>query len=172
MRLVECSPQEHAESILGILNEVIATSTALFDYKPRTSESMNAWFAAKTAGRFPVIGAVDGGELVGFATYGMFRAWPAYKYSVEHSLYVARERRGQGVGLELMRALISAAESQGYHTMVAGIVSTNAASIALHKKLGFTHAGTINQVGFKFGQWLDLDFYQLLLPTPAAPADG
>jgi L-amino acid N-acyltransferase len=172
MHLVECTPQAHSEAILRILNDVIATSTALFDYKARTPESMVNWFGSKSAGRFPVIGAFEAGELLGFATYGVFRAWPAYKYSVEHSVYMASGKRGQGIGKALMTALIAAAEKQGYHTMVAGIVSSNAASVALHKVLGFQYCGTVREAGFKFGEWLDLDFYQLLLSTPTTPVDG
>jgi phosphinothricin acetyltransferase len=172
MQLAECTPQAHSEAILRILNDVIANSTALFDYKARSPESMAGWFATKTEGRFPVIGAFEEGELLGFATYGVFRAWPAYKYTVEHSVYVASGRRGQGVGRALLTALVSAAEGQEYHTMVAGIVSSNVESIALHKRLGFQYCGTVREAGFKFGRWLDLDLYQLLLPTPAAPVDG
>jgi L-amino acid N-acyltransferase len=172
MQIVDCTLAAHGEPILAILNEVIASSTALFDYAPRPPESMSAWFRAKEAGRYPVIGAVADGRLLGFATYGVFRAWPAYKYSVEHSVYVDRAERGKGIGLTLMRALIARAETQGYHTLVGGIVATNRASIALHERLGFVHAGTVRQAGFKFGEWLDVAFYQLLLPTPRRPVDG
>jgi L-amino acid N-acyltransferase len=71
-----------------------------------------------------------------------------------------------------MRQLIEAAREQQYHVMIGGIDISNAASIALHEKLGFTHAGTIRQAGFKFGKWLDLGFYQLILDTPQHPVDG
>ena len=94
---IRCTYEEHAEAILAILNEAIAHSTALYDYEPRRPESMIDWFQGKEAGRFPVIGAVDGsGTLMGFATYGVFRARPAYKYSVEHSVYVQVNHRGKG----------------------------------------------------------------------------
>jgi phosphinothricin acetyltransferase len=172
MQIIECEPARHAAPVLEILNDVIATSTALFDYQPRTLQSMQGWFAAKHAGRFPVIGAERDGRLLGFASYGSFRAWPAYKYSVENSVYVAAEARGQGVGLLLMRQLIARAFEQQYHTVVAGIVADNAPSIALHERLGFSHCGTIREAGFKFGKWLDLAFYQLRLSTPANPVDG
>jgi L-amino acid N-acyltransferase len=172
VQVVECTLAAHGQAILAILNEVIASSTALFDYEPRAPESMGAWFRAKEAGRYPVIGAVEGARLLGFATYGVFRAWPAYKYSVEHSVYVDRAERGRGIGLALMRELIARAEAQEYHTLVAGIVATNRASIALHERLGFVHAGTVKQAGFKFGEWLDLAFYQLLLRAPRRPVDG
>jgi L-amino acid N-acyltransferase len=173
MKFVDCTLDRHAVAILDIFNDAIVHSTALYDYQPRPPESMVAWFAAKQAGRFPVIGAEDDrGTLLGFASYGSFRAWPAYKYSVEHSVYVHEERRGQGIGAALMQRLIAAAREQERHLMVGGIDMTNAASIALHERLGFTHAGTIRQAGFKFGRWLDLGFWQLLLDTPARPVDG
>jgi L-amino acid N-acyltransferase len=170
--LVACTHAEHGSAILGILNEAIVSSTALYDYQPRPKESMAAWFEAKAAGRYPVVGALEGGELAGFASYGSFRAWPAYKYSVEHSVYVHKAHRGKGVGSALMRELIAVARQQDYHCMVGGIDIANAGSIALHEKLGFTHAGTLRHAGFKFGRWLDLGFWQLLLDTPAAPRDG
>jgi phosphinothricin acetyltransferase len=172
MQILECSFEAHAPEILAILNDVIATSTALFDYEPRAPESMVDWFATKHAARFPVLGAVEHGRLLGFATYGTFRAWPAYKYSVEHSVYVHRDARGKGVGFALMQELIRAAERQDLHTLIAGIDAANGASIAFHEKLGFEHVGTVKQAGFKFGRWLDLAFYQRLLATPQHPADG
>jgi len=111
-------------------------------------------------------------ELMGFASYGVFRAWPAYKYTVEHSVDMDTRFRGQGVGRRLLEELISAAQKRDVHVMVGGIEAVNEASIALHRKLGFIHAGTISQAGFKFGRWLDLAFYQLTLPTLAQPVDG
>jgi phosphinothricin acetyltransferase len=109
---------------------------------------------------------------MGFASYGAFRPWPAYKYSVEHSLYVAAPWRRQGVGAVLLQAVIERAISQDYHVLVGGIDATNSASIALHERFGFERAGTMRQVGFKFGRWLDLCFYQLTLPTPESPVDS
>ncbi len=91
---------------------------------------------------------------------------------MEHSVYVHPEKRGRGVGKALLRELIGAAAAQDYHVLVGGIDAANAASIALHAGLGFTRCGTIRQAGFKFGRWLDLEFHQLILATPACPADG
>jgi phosphinothricin acetyltransferase len=109
---------------------------------------------------------------MGFASYGPFRERPAYKYTVEHSVYVDTRFRGQGVGRRLLEAVIVEAGIQDYHVMVGGIDATNAASIRLHESMGFTACGIVRQAGFKFGRWLDLAFYQLILKTPASPVDG
>jgi len=172
MRLVECTLPEHGGAILGIMNEAIVNSTALYDYRPREPSSMVGWFEAKRAKSFPVWGAVDNaGSLLGFASYGTFRAWPAYKYSVEHSVYVAPGQQGRGVGTQLMQRLIQSAATQELHALIGGIDASNAGSVAFHQKLGFVHAGTIKEAGFKFGRWLDLAFYQLILATPTTPSD-
>jgi len=173
LRFVACTHPAHSPEILAILNEAIVSSTALYDYAPRSPESMAGWFRAKEAGGFPVIGALgEDGRLLGFGSYGTFRAWPAYKYTVEHSVYVHRDQRGKGIGRALLERLIAAAREQDLHVLVAGIDVDNRASIALHEGLGFVHAGTLRHAGFKFGRWLDLAFYQLLLETPALPIDG
>ena len=171
MKLTRCDAS-FAQQILAIFNDAILHSTALYDYKPRTLESMDLWFENKRKGNFPVIGVVaESGELLGFASYGTFRAWPAYKYTVEHSIYVAAEHRGKGVGKQLLQQVIDEACAQNYHVLIGGIDSQNAVSIHLHRQFGFQHAGTLRQVGFKFGRWLDLDFYQLVLATPHQPSE-
>lgn len=171
-KIIDCG-ESHIAAILAILNESILNSTAVYDYQPRSMETISTWFAAKRQGGFPVLGAVsDHGELIGFATYGAFRPWPAYKYTVEHSLYVDAERRRKGIGKQLLGALIERAMKQNYHAIIGGIDSANTASIALHVKLGFMHVATLPEVGFKFGRWLDLYFYQLNLSTPERPLDG
>jgi L-amino acid N-acyltransferase len=172
MTLVECGIQ-HAPEILEIFNHEILNSTGLYDYHARTAEDMERWFEAKRRGRYPVIGALDGdGSLAGFATYGSFRSWPAYKYSVEHSVYIRKDCRGRGFAKTLMRDLIGKAQAQDYHMLIGGIDSGNAPSIRLHRSLGFTQCASIKHAGYKFGRWLDLEFYQLILPTPHAPRDG
>jgi phosphinothricin acetyltransferase len=173
MNIVNCTYDAHASAILAILNEAIVNSTALYDYVPRPPEAMVGWFQAKRAHDYPVIGAVsDDGELMGFASYGAFRPFPAYKYSVEHAIYVHKDHRRKGLARLLMQQLIARARAQDYHLVIGGIDMDNSASIALHESLGFTHSGTIRQAGFKFGRWLDLGFYQLVLETPLAPRDG
>lgn len=173
VRLIDCTEAEHASAILEILNEAIANSTALYDYAPRPPEAMVAWFAAKRAGGFPVIGAVDAsGTLLGFASWGTFRAFPAYKYTVEHSVYVHHAHRGRGLGERLLREVVRRAREAQVHVLVGCIDAANGGSIYLHTRLGFVHSGTIAQAGFKFGRWLDAAFYQLTLETPANPVDG
>ncbi|AOK19183.1 acetyltransferase [Burkholderia cepacia] len=173
VRLIDCSEAEHAPAILEILNEAIVNSTALYDYAPRPPQAMATWFATKRAGAFPVIGAVDAsGTLLGFASWGTFRAFPAFKYTVEHSVYVHRDQRGRGLGERLLRELVRRARDAQVHVLVGCIDASNAGSIRLHTRLGFTHAGTLAQVGFKFGRWLDAAFYQLTLDTPDQPQDG
>ena len=135
MKLVTCTYTRHAEAILAILNEAIENSTALYDYHARSLESMAGWFKAKEAGRFPVIGLESpDGALLGFASYGTFRAWPAYKYTMEHSVYVHQAHRGLGMGLRLMQELVACATAQQVHVLVGGIDATNASSIAIDRK--------------------------------------
>lgn len=173
MNLIECTHEAHAGAILDILNDAIVHSTALYDYEPRPLASMRTWFDAKGLGGYPVLGAVDaGGKLLGFASYGRFRPHAAYKYSIEHSVYVHREHRGGGIGKALLSRLLELASEQQYHVMIGGIDRSNSASIALHEKLGFEPAGVIRHAGFKFGRWLDLAFYQRLLDGPESPVDG
>ncbi|MDE2422161.1 MAG: N-acetyltransferase [Gammaproteobacteria bacterium] len=173
IRLINCSESEHASVILDILNEAIIHSTALYDYHLRPMDTMKSWFETKSKNDFPVIGAIDAsGNLLGFASWGTFRAFPAYKYTVEHSVYIQKESRGRGLSKILMNELIKRARESQLHVLVGCIDASNEASISLHEKLGFHHVGTFDQIGFKFGRWLDVVFYQLNLDTPLNPIDG
>jgi L-amino acid N-acyltransferase len=172
MELKNCT-RHHAAPILDILNEAIVNSTALYDYTPRTIQNMEQWFDNKEKGSYPVIGLFnENGILVGFGSYGAFRAWPAYKYTVEHSLYIHKDFRGNGFGRIILSEIISQAGKQNYHNLIAGIDSTNQISITLHKSLGFEYCGIIKHAGYKFSRWLDLEFYQLILSTPLNPVEG
>ncbi|HEY3291381.1 MAG TPA: GNAT family N-acetyltransferase [Anaerolineae bacterium] len=158
-------------AILSIYNDAILNTTAVYDYTAHTLEMRQAWFAAKQRDGFPVYVAEVDGEVCGFSSFGPFRAWAAYKYSVEHSVYVAQHRRNYGVGRALILAVIDAARAMDRHVILAGIDSENEVSIRLHRKLGFVEAGTMKQVGYKFGHWLDLVFMQLILDTPERPVE-
>ncbi len=172
-RFVACTHEAHAGAILEIFNEAIVTSTAIYEYVPRPASSMDAWFEAKDAGGFPVVGIESGaGELLGFASYGAYNPRRGYKYTVESSVFVRRDARGRGVGKRLLARLVDVAAERDVHALVAVIDAANAASIALHEQLGFLHAGTLRETGFKFGRWLDVVLYQRTLATPARPADG
>ena len=173
MQLALCQFDTDAEAILAIFNHAILHTTALYEYNPRTIATMQQWFANKAAGNYPVWGLKNSeGVLVAFGSYGTFRAFPAFKYSVEHSVYVHPDHQGKGYGRMMLTQLIESAQQQNYHLLIGGIDASNSGSIALHQKLGFVHSGTITQAGFKFGRWLDLAFYQLTLNTPTVPVDG
>ncbi len=172
MKLIDCGP-EYCEAIRAIFNDAIVKSTAVYDYKPRTPEMIGEWFAGKQRDGFPVIGLItDEGELMGFGSYGRFRPFPAYKYTIEHSIYVAEGFRRQGLGKRLLEELVIRAKAQQFHTLIGVIDSQNTASIRMHEKYGFRNVATIPQVGFKFGRWLDLCLMQRVLDTPSEPVDG
>ncbi len=171
MELIHCD-ESRLETIRAIFNHAIVHSTALYDYQPRSPEQIRAWFARRKEQGRPVLGVVGkAGRLLGFGSYGTFRNFPAYKYTVEHSLYVVADARRQGAGRMLLEALVANARQQDVHAMVGAIDADNAASIALHETLGFRHLGTLPEVGYKFGRWLDLALYQRTLSTPADPRE-
>ena len=122
-----------------------------------------SWFDSKKKDGYPVLVADEQGKTLGFSSFGPFRAWAAYQYTVEHSVYVAKEQRGKGIGALLLTPLVEAAKKEGMHCMVAGIDASNAASIRLHKKFGFEEVAHFKEVGYKFNRWLDLVFLQLML---------
>lgn len=152
-----------ALAIVTILNHYIAASTALYDYKPRTLEQQQAIFDEKLQKGFPVIVATIDDKLVGFGYYSEFRFREAYKFTVEHSVYVAPNEHGKGIGKVVLQELIALAKQQKLHTMVAVIDSENQGSIAFHEQFGFEIVGNIKESGFKFNRWLHSVIMQLLL---------
>ncbi|MEH0155426.1 N-acetyltransferase family protein [Limibacter armeniacum] len=149
--------------ILEIINYEILNTTVVYDYQTRTYEQQLNWFRQKQRDNQPIIVAEMNGDVIGFGTYGSFRPREAYKFSIEHSIYINAKYRGTGVGKILMRKLIGLAKQQGYHTMIAGVDGSNKGSVEFHKKFGFTEVGHIKEVGYKFDKWLDLVFLQLIL---------
>jgi phosphinothricin acetyltransferase len=156
--------EQDLPQLLGIYNEIIANTTAVYDYDPHTLEMRRKWFETKREQGFPVFVAEEADKIVGFSSIGPFRAWAAYKYTVENSVYVASDKRGKGIGKLLMPPLIQAARHLNLHTIVAGIDASNDASIRLHQYFGFEEVAHFRQVGFKFDRWLDLKFLQLIIP--------
>lgn len=171
-QLLRPAVQGDLSAILGIYNEAIVNTTAVYSYKPHTMEMRQAWYDEKIEKNIPVLVMEINGQVAGFASYGPFRAWPAYKYSVEHSVYVHKEFRQRGIARKLLEALVALARERDVHTLIAGIDANNAASLYLHKQLGFEEVGHIRQVGYKFGQWLDLKFLQRVLDTPSQPNEN
>jgi L-amino acid N-acyltransferase YncA len=166
---VRAASQADLPGILAIYNDVIATSTAVYTSEPATIEERRAWFAARSTQGFPVLVTVDAGEVLGFASFGEWRgAWPGYRYTVEHSVHVRHDVRGQGVGRSLVEALFPLALALGKHVMIGGIDAANDASIRFHARLGFERVASFREVGHKFGCWLDLIFMQRFLDPPGA----
>lgn len=152
--------------ILGIVNEAIQNTTAIWDLAPMTMDARRAWFLERQADGFPILIAEDGGTPVGFASYGRFHPKEGYKLTVEHSVYVAPEAQGRGIGRMLLTALTDHAAAHGFHTMVGLIEAENKASIAVHLWAGFAQAGVLRQAGQKFGRWLDVVYMQKMLSPP------
>lgn len=151
------------QQILDIYNDAIINTTAVFQYDVHTIEMRREWFTQKQKDGFPVFVAVEDDVVVGFSTFGPFRAWQGYKYSVEHSIYVEKNQRGKGIGKLLLQPLIDEARKMNMHTIIAGIDADNKISVAFHKQFGFEEVGYIKEVGWKFERWLDLVFMQLIV---------
>ncbi|MCE5286424.1 MAG: N-acetyltransferase family protein [Pelosinus sp.] len=158
-------------AILEIYNDAILNTTAIYAYKPHTLEDRMSWYEKKVSNDLPVWVFEENNSVVGFATFGPFRAYPAFKYTIEHSVYVHKDYRRRHIGAALLKELIKFANSHGYTTLVGVIDDSNESSKLMHERLGFSYAGTIQKAGYKFGQWLNLSFYQLPLNGPAAPTE-
>jgi phosphinothricin acetyltransferase len=160
---ISAAARAQLPEIREIYNEVIRNSTAVFSDVEVTLENRETWLDAKRIAGFPVLAATDSSGVVGFGTFGEFRAWPGYRYSVEHSVHVRADCRGRGVGRALVQALLQEAARLQKHVMIAGIDAQNVTSISLHEKLGFKTVGELREIAFKFGRWLDLKFMQRLI---------
>jgi phosphinothricin acetyltransferase len=146
--------------LVAIYNDVIATSTATYTSTLVTLEDRRQWWRTRVAAGYPVLVALDESGVIGFATFGEFRSWPGYRFTVEHTVHVRDDRRGGGVGTSLLGALFPRAASLGKHMMIAGVDAANLASIRFHERLGFERSGCLREVGHKFDRWLDLVFLQ------------
>jgi phosphinothricin acetyltransferase len=153
---------EDAEAIRSIYNLEVAESTVTFDLVPRSLSEQQGWLTARS-GAHAVVVAVDGDEVTGFASLSPYKERPAYRTTVEDSVYVRRDQQGRGVGKALLGELLTLATHHGFHAVMGRIVGGHEASIALHQGAGFSVVGTEREVGRKFGRWLDVVVMQRLL---------
>jgi len=152
-----------AEPIRRIYNAEVLGSTATFDLRARTAEEQEA-FMAEHQGTHPVVVAVDdGGVVVGFGSLSTYRDRPSYATTVEDSVYVDGDVRGQGVGRTLLEELVRLGRLHGFHAMIARVGGGNEASIALHLACGFEMVGVEREIGRKFNRWLDVAVLQRML---------
>jgi phosphinothricin acetyltransferase len=159
---VRLATLDDAEAIRAIYNPEVLESTVTFDLVPRTLEDQQQWLD-EHSGAHPALVAVDGEAIVGFGSLTEYKSRPAYRTSVEDSVYVHRGYQGRGVGKLLLESLLELATDHGFHAVFARIVGGHAASIGLHEACGFELIGTEKEVGRKFGQWLDVVIMEKLL---------
>ena len=158
----DASEDDLAE-ILDIYNDVILNTTAVYSEQPHTLQMREEWYRDRIKNNFPVFVADADGVVAGFSSFGHFRAWPCYRYTVEVSVYVATSFRGKGISKLLLQSLTDRAKEMNMHAVIAGISADNEVSINLHRSFGFNEVAEFKEVGYKFGRWLDLKFFELLL---------
>lgn len=161
---------DDAEAIRRIYNHEVLTSTVTFDMVPRSAEEQLVWID-EHSGAHPAIVAVDDlGQIAGFASLSPYRSRPAYRTSVEDSVYVDASHRGRGVGRLLLEEVVALAALHGFHAVMARVVGNHETSIGLHRSCGFELVGIEREVGRKFGRWLDVALMQRLLAPPSSGA--
>ena len=173
--LLRPTQETDVPAITGVYAEAVLTGTASYELDPPGEAEMTRRWRELTAGGYPHLAAIRGGELAGFAYAGPYRPRPAYRYLVENSIYVAPERQGGGVGRALLSALIVECERRGFRQMIAviGGGTEHPASVGLHAALGFRPIGVIEGSGFKHGRWLDTLLMQRALgPGKTIEPDG
>lgn len=152
-----------AEGIRGIYNHEVRHSTSTFDLVPRTLSDQVRWLAARSGAFATVVATDPAGALVGFGSLSAYKERAAYRTTVEDSVYVDRSRAGEGIGTAIVNELVAIARASGFHTVMARIEASGAASRALHARCGFELVGVERQVGRKFNRWLDVAVMQRLL---------
>jgi phosphinothricin acetyltransferase len=149
--------------IAAIWNPVIRDSFVTFNAVEKTGEELRATLEDKARADFPFLVAEAEGRVLGFATYGQFRGGVGYARTMEHTIILAPEARGRGLGRTLMAAIEDHARARGAHSMIAGVSGANPPGIAFHAALGYAEVAVLPEVGFKAGRWLDLVLMQKLL---------
>ena len=169
MRILDAVPA-HQPGLLEIYNQVVADTAAIYRDDPATAEERAAWIADRQSAGFPVLVAEEDGAVLGYPSYGPWRAaFPGYRFTVEHTVMIRDGLRGRGLGRALMEALEARARAQGLHAMLGSVDADNLGSIRLHEALGYREVARFPQVGAKFGRWLDMVFLQKLLDDRATP---
>jgi phosphinothricin acetyltransferase len=153
---------DDAEAIRAIYNLEVLESTVTFDLVPRSLGEQQGWLTARS-GAHAVVVAEDGDDVLGFASLSPYKERPAYRTTVEDSVYVRRDQQGRGVGKAMLAELLTLATQHGFHAVMGRIVGGHEASIALHQGAGFSVVGTEREVGRKFGRWLDVVVMERLL---------
>ena len=154
------------KEITEIYNQVVLTSTAIYNDRPSTHEERVAWWKGRCEQGFPVLVAKEGGSVAGFGSFGEFRAWPGYRFTVEGTVHIRSSARGRGVGTALLEELVRLARVMGKHTMIAGVDAENEASLRFLRRFGFEQVAHFREVGYKFDRFLDLIFLQYWLTPP------
>lgn len=154
---------EDAAAIRQIYNVEVETSTVTFDMVPRSLDDQQRWIQERSGAHVALVAIDDEGSVCGFGSLSPYRDRPAYSPTVEDSVYVARNRQGEGVGKLLLQGLVEAAQAQGFHSVMARVVGGHDASIRLHAAAGFEVVGTEREVGRKHRRWLDVVLMQRLL---------
>ena len=161
---IRTAERKDMEALLSIYNYEVLNGVATFDLEPKTMEERMKWFEAHYVENHPLIVAVIDGRAVGYASLSGYREKEAYRETVELSVYVDHRYRRRGVARAMMEAILEEARSRDdIHTVISVITGVNEASIRLHREFGFTHCGTMKQVGKKFGKLLDIDNFQLMV---------
>ena len=158
---VRAAAEADLPAILAIYNDAVLKTTAIWNDGVADLDNRRQWFEGRRRQRYPVLVATLDGAVIGYASFGDFRAFDGYRFTVENSVYVAENARRLGAASALLPALIEEARAIGKHVMVAGIAGENDVSIRLHARHGFVETARMPEVGFKFGRWLDLVFMQL-----------
>jgi L-amino acid N-acyltransferase len=159
-------PAEESDvsALTEIYNEAILATTGTFDTEPRSADERTRWFRGHDS-RHPIFAAVADGRIVGWSSLSVWSDRSAYDATGEVSVYVTESARGRSVGRALLAALIEAAASRGYHTLLARVAEGNDASLRLHTSLGFASVGVMREVGIKFGRRLDVHLLQRMIAT-------
>jgi len=160
---IEAAAPVDIPAIAAILNDAIVSSVAAWREAPMTQEEIAAWFEERRRDFAVLVARGTDGAVLGYASYGAFRAYSGYRHTVEHSVYIRGDVRGLGIGKALLARLAERARAQGFHVMIGGLEANNAASIALHAGQGFVETARMPEVGRKFDRWLTLVFVQKIL---------